>query len=86
MTPDQITREMAKRAALKHLKGIYYHGTVEATEATLEDGVPPVYHVSGLITPKSRNLLSRFIAPLQPYRFTARVHATDGNLLGYEVV
>jgi hypothetical protein len=86
MPPDQITPEMAKRAALRHLKGIYYHGTVEATEAILNDRATPAYQVSGVITPKSRNLLARFIAPNQPYRFTARVHATTEKILGYEVV
>ena len=86
MTPDRITREMAKRAALRHLKGVYYHGTVEVTETTFEDGATPLYHVSGVINPKDRNLLSRFIAPVQPYRFTARVDAFDEKILGYEVV
>lgn len=86
MTADQITPEMAKRAALKHLKGVYYQGTVEATEAILEDRAAPIYLVSGLITPKPRNLLSRFVTPNPPYRFTARVDAIEGKIMGYEVV
>jgi len=86
MPPDLITPEMAKRAALKHLKGVYYQGTVEATKTVLDDTAAPVYRVSGKITPKDRNLLSRFIAPLEPYTFTARVCAVEGKMLGYEVV
>jgi len=86
MKPDSITPEMAKRAALKHLKGIYYHGTVEANEAILEDSATPVYRVSGVINPRSRNLLSRFTEPHWPYYFTAHVDANEGKLLDYEVV
>jgi hypothetical protein len=77
----------AEGVVQKHLAGIFYRATIKLTETVLiEDATPPRYTVTGVITPESRNVITRFLSPCQPYTFTASVDAVEGKMLGYEVV
>lgn len=88
MAAEILPPEMARNAAVKFLKGIFFRGEINVDTVTLESaGEPPAYRIGGTITMKSRNpLLGRLLyqeAP--PDTFQLRVDAIEGTVLDYEV-
>ena len=86
MDTEYVSAETANRVTLGYLKRIFYRAKIKLGGTTLvEEPSPAHYHVTGSITPESRNVLARFLPANEPYHFVMRVHAADGRVAGYEI-
>jgi hypothetical protein len=86
MTSEILTPFMAKQAALKFLKGLFYRDEIAVTNTSLDTSLePPAYHVTGTIVSKPRNPVGLLLHGKTTAVFSAHVNALSGTVTDYDV-
>lgn len=86
MSPEILNPFMARQAALKFLRGLYYRDAITITDTSLDTSLePPAYHVTGNIINKPRNPVSLLLHGKTEAVFSAHVDALTGTVTDYYV-
>ena len=86
MDTEILTPFMARQAALKFLRGLFYRDEITVTNTSLDTSLtPPAYRITGTIVSKPRNPVCLLMHGKTTSVFSAHVNALTGTVTDYDV-